>query len=88
MYYNIEKSGAQIRQLRTKNGLTQEKLASTLNIDRSLLSHVEAGKRGCSVDLLILGKDRPAPLDTKDRAMLKTEIETLVGQLEAFKEKL
>lgn len=102
MYYNIEKSGAQIRQLRTKNGLTQEKLASVLNIDRSLLSHVEAGKRGCSVDLfvrlsdffdvpldlLILGKDRPAPLDTKDRAMLKTEIETLVGQLEAFKEKL
>ena len=102
MYYNIEKSGAQIRQLRTKNGLTQEKLASTLNIDRSLLSHVEAGKRGCSVDLfvrlsdffdvsldlLILVKDRPAPLDTKDRAMLKTEIETLVGQLEAFKEKL
>jgi len=24
-----------------------------LNIDRSLLSHIEAGKRGCSVDLLI-----------------------------------
>ena len=102
MTYDVKQSRERIRQLRTQHRYTQETLAKELNIDRSLLSHVEAGKRGCSVDLfvrlsdffdvsldlLILGKDRPAPLDTKDRAMLKTEIETLVGQLEAFKEKL
>ena len=101
-YYNLEKSGERIRQLRMKSGLTQEKLASALNIDRSLLSHVEAGKRGCSVDLfvrfseffgvsldmLVLGKEQPASLDMKDNASLKAEIEALVKQLEAFKEKL
>ena len=102
MYYDTEKSGEQIRLLRMKSGLTQEKLASALNIDRSLLSHVEAGKRGCSVDLfvrlsdffgvsldlLILGKEQITSLDTKDKAMLKTGIEMLVEQLEAFKKKL
>ena len=101
-YYNLEKSGERIRQLRTKSGLTQEKRASALNIDRSLLSHVEAGKRGCSVDLfvrfseffgvsldtLILGKEPSASLDVKDNAMLKAEIETLMERLESFKEKL
>ncbi len=102
MYYDIEKSGEQIRQLRTKSNLTQEKLASSLNIDRSLLSHVEAGKRGCSVDLfvrlseffgvsldlLILGKEQVVPPDTNDKAVLKAGIAELVGMLEAFKEKL
>ncbi|WP_366800484.1 helix-turn-helix transcriptional regulator [uncultured Oscillibacter sp.] len=49
MAYDIKKSGARIRQLRIQGGYTQEKLAGVLNIDRSLLSHIEAGKRGCSV---------------------------------------
>lgn len=57
MYYNIKESGERIRQLRLKSGYTQEKIADALNIDRSLLSHVEAGKRGCSVDLLIQFSD-------------------------------
>lgn len=53
MACDIKRSGERIRQLRIQGGYTQEKLAGTLNIDRSLLSHIEAGKRGCSVDLLI-----------------------------------
>ena len=53
MAYDIKGSGARIRQLRIQSGYTQEKLAGALNIDRSLLSHIEAGKRGGSVDLLI-----------------------------------
>lgn len=53
MAYNIKESGARIRQLRIQNSYTQEKLAGALNIDRSLLSHVEAGKRGCSIDLFV-----------------------------------
>lgn len=53
MYYDIKRSGKRIHQLRIHNGYTQEAVAQALNIDRSLLSHVEAGKKGCSVDLLI-----------------------------------
>ena len=52
MIYDIEKSGERIRQLRIHNGYTQEMIAQKLNIDRSFLSHVEARKKGCSVDLL------------------------------------
>ena len=53
MTYDIKKSGERIRQLRIENGYTQEALAKKLRVDRSLLSHIEAGKRGCSVDLLV-----------------------------------
>ena len=51
MTYDIKKSGERIRQLRIENGYTQEVLAKKLRVDRSLLSHIEAGKHGCSVDL-------------------------------------
>ena len=53
MYYDIKESGERIRQLRIHSGYTQEKIAQELNIDRSLLSYVESGKKGCSVDLLV-----------------------------------
>lgn len=102
MDYDIMQSGERIRQLRTKNSLTQEKLASELNIDRSLLSHVEAGKRGCSVDLfvrlssffgvsldvLILGREQAAPTIADDHAALKSNITELVEQLEALRARL
>ena len=51
--YDMKKSGERIRRLRNEHGYTQEALAKKLGIDRSLLSHIEAGKRGCSVDLLV-----------------------------------
>lgn len=53
MTYDIKKSGERIRQLRIENGYTQKALAQKLGVDWSLLSHIEAGKRGCSVDLLV-----------------------------------
>ena len=98
MTYNIKQSGERIRQLRIQSGCTQEKFAKELNIDRSLLSHVEAGKRGCSVDLfvrfsnyfnvsldlLILGKDQPV----QDQQRLKADIVELIDRLEEFKGKL
>ena len=101
MAYDIKQSGERIRQFRIQGGYTQEKLAGALNIDRSLLSHIEAGKRGCSVDLLIqlsgffdvsldlpvLGK-QAAALDKSDKNTLKSDITELVRRLEAFKEKL
>ena len=101
MAYDIKQSGARIRQLRIKNGYTQERLAGVLNIDRSLLSHIEAGKRGCSVDLLIqfsdffgisldqlvLGKKEAAPSES-DRKRLKSDLTELIERLEVFKESL
>ncbi len=101
MVYNIKESGARIRQLRIQSGYTQEKLAGALNIDRSLLSHIEAGKRSCSVDLLIqlsdffdvsldllvLGKEKTAPGDNK-RKLLKSSIAELINHLEALKDSL
>lgn len=53
MNYDIKRSGERIRQLRIHHGYTQEMLAQELSIDRSFLSHVETGKKGCSVDSLV-----------------------------------
>ena len=101
MLYDIELSGERIHKLRIQSGDTQEKLARALNIDRSLLSHIEAGKRGCSVDLLIqlsrffdvsldmlvLGENRSVPGEV-ERNQLKMDIAELTNRLEAFKKKL
>lgn len=101
MAYDIKQSGERIRQLRIQRGYTQEKLAGVLNIDRSLLSHIEAGKRGCSVDLLIqlsdffdvsldllvLGKENAVSGEAK-RKLLKSDLTELIERLEAFKESL
>ena len=38
MYYDMEKSGDRIRRLRIENGLTQERTAEALNVDRSFYS--------------------------------------------------
>lgn len=102
MNYDMKKSGERIRQLRIKNGYTQETLAEKLDIDRSLLSHVEAGKRGCSVDLfirisdffnvsldlLIMGRNQILLSEANDRNLLKTNIAELIDCLEPFKKKL
>ena len=95
MFYDIKTDGERIRQLRIQNQYTQETLAKKLNIDRSLLSHIETGKRGCTVDifiqlselfdvsldLLILGKDH----DSKNNERPKQELAQLINHLEAFR---
>ena len=53
MNYDIKASGERICKLRIHRGYTQEIMAQELSIDRSFLSHIEAGKKGCSVDLLV-----------------------------------
>ncbi len=95
MIYDIKRSGERIRQLRIQYGYTQERLAGELNIDRSLLSHVEAGKRGCSVDLLIrLAGTFDVSLDLlvldkeKTRNQLKSDITELISRLEAVRREL
>lgn len=98
MNYNMKQSGERIRQLRIQKGYTQEALARDLNIDRSLLSHVEAGRRGCTVDLLIqlaaffdvsmdwivLGKEH----GISGRVQLKIDVAQMITRLEAFEKML
>ena len=54
MHYDMKQSGARIRFFRKQNRCTQEELAKLLSMDRSFLSGIESGKKGCSVDLFIL----------------------------------
>ena len=44
-----EKIGARIRELRHKTGLSQEKFALQIGMDRTYFSSVEAGKRNISI---------------------------------------
>ncbi|MDO4290810.1 MAG: helix-turn-helix transcriptional regulator [Eggerthellaceae bacterium] len=44
--------GRAIRDLRKENGLTQEKLALMVGVERSYLAKLEAGKRNASIDVL------------------------------------
>lgn len=102
MAYDIKQSGARIRQLRIKNGLTQEKTANALNIDQSYYGRIETGKRGCPVDLLIqfsdlfdvsldyliLGRPGSGVPGSATATQLKSDIEDLIGQLERFKTSL
>ena len=102
MNYDMRETGVRIQKLRTQSGYTQEEFAKILNIDRSNLSRIELGKRGCSLDLLIqfsdlfdvtldyliLGRDRPDMLKTAEKAHLRKTIDILMRQLEMLKEKL
>ena len=96
MFYDIEKSGMRIRQLRIESGLTQEKVALALNVDRSFYNRIEMGKKGCSIDLfiqlsnlfhvsldyLVLGKYSDTLLNDTDKVQLQKHIAELVAHLE------
>ncbi len=100
MNYDMKESGKRIQQLRIQHECSQEQLAKELNIDRSNLSRIETGKRSCSLDLLIqisalfdvsldfiiLGQEKQAV--SIEARQLKNDIEVLIKQLEAFKNKL
>lgn len=97
MFYDIKKSGERIRQLRKQKKYTQEELAEELNVDRSVLSHIEIGKYTCSVeflarvsrlfdvslDYLVFGKEQ-----AKNTVQLKKAITELIQHLELFKERI
>ena len=53
MKFDVEACGARIKELRTGNRLTQERLAEKLNITDSHLRRLENGSRAGSIDLLI-----------------------------------
>lgn len=102
MKYDTKQSGDRIRQLRIEHGFTQEKVAEALEIDRSFYSRIEAGKKGCSVDLfirlselydvsldyLILGKYCGVSILRNETEKLKKDLSRLVLSLEQFKKVL
>lgn len=93
MNYDMKKSGERIRQLRIQAGFTQSELALKLNINRSFLSHIESGEKGCSVDLLVqLSKLFDVSLDYlvlgKRSFTLKEELEELIARLTQFKDSI
>lgn len=93
MNYDIKKSGERIHQLRLQAGYTQTDLAKKLNINRSFLSYIESGEKGCSIDLLVqLSQLFNVSLDYlilgKETFALKEEIEELIARLILFKKNL
>ena len=92
MNYNTKRSGAYIQNLRIQNGYTQGQMAKALNMDRSYLSRIESGAKGCSVDLfiqlseffqvsidsLVFGMERDNVLE---HGQLKKEIAELIDRL-------
>ncbi len=53
-----QRVGARIRELRLQTGMSQEKFALKINMDRTYLASVEAGKRNISIvnlEKIILG---------------------------------
>ena len=44
-----ERLGARIRSIRTERGLSQEKFALSINMDRTYFASVEAGRRNVSI---------------------------------------
>lgn len=53
MYFNQVEFGNRLRNLRKERGLTQEQLATAVNVSLVHLGNIELGKRGISVDLVI-----------------------------------
>lgn len=102
MDYNMAQSGERIQQLRIQHGYTQEEFAKVLNIDRSSLSRIESGRRGCSLDLLVqlsatfgvtldylvFGPDKPDWVTNDSRDRLKAGVDWLIDQLETFRSTL
>lgn len=98
MNYDTKRSGAYIQNLRIQNGYTQGQLAKMMNMDRSHLSRIESGAKGCSVDLfiqlseffhvsidsLVLGMERDDMLEHGSKVQLKREIAELIDRLTTF----
>ena len=50
MYYDIKESGMRIKEMRKKAGLTQEKLAEKMNLSTNMISKMEQGVSGTTLD--------------------------------------
>ena len=53
MYFDQAAFGTRLKELRTERGFSQEELAEKLNVSTKHYGHLEQGRKGCSVDLLL-----------------------------------
>ncbi len=102
MNYDMKRSGMYIQRLRIRNGSTQTERARIMNINQSFLSRIEAGNKGCSVDMfiqfseffhvpldaLIFGMEPDRPQETERNMRLKADITELIDQLALLKAQL
>lgn len=93
MNYSMKECGNRIRQFRVFAGYTQSEPASKLNVNRSFLSYIEAGEKGCSVDLLVqLSQLFCVTIDYlvlgKNELSMEEEVGELIARLTLFKNNL
>lgn len=87
MHFQQAEFGYRVKLLRKERGMTQEQLATRLNISTDHLGKIELGKRGISLDLLL---DISEVLDISLDYLLKGTIHTslqmkvLLGQMQAI----
>lgn len=90
-YYDLTEVGKRIRAMRKVAGLTQENLAEKIGVERSMIAHIETGRRACSIDVMIqLVEIFDTTLDylvlgvTSDTKELKRQLVPVVEQLQAL----
>ena len=94
MYYNAVETGKRIQNLRREKGLTQEQLASLLDVTDRHIRSIENGKKNASIDLLVaLSELFTVSLDfivlgKQAREQAKIEIQTMLESVSKIVEKL
>lgn len=53
MYYDVVESGKRLRDLRMKEGMTQDELSEKLGITKNAYQKIERGTNGAKIDTLI-----------------------------------
>lgn len=95
MIYDMKASGGRIKLLRQQTGKTQEKLSEELGISLSMLKQVESGRKGVSIELLILlASHFGVSLDyiilgkTTHKTDIKPQLHDLILKLQALEDEL
>lgn len=95
MLYDMKASAGRIKLLRQQNSETQEKLSEELGISLSMLKQVESGRKGVSIELLILlASHFGVSLDyiilgkTTHKTDIKPQLHDLIRQLQALENAL
>ena len=95
MTYNVKETASRIRDLRKIHRYTQEQAAELLGVERSYLSRIENGAKGCSVDLFIrISEIYHTSLDyllygeTTNRTEARTTLDTVISQLTALRDQI
>lgn len=91
MYFDSIEFGQRLKKARKERGLTQEQLASILNITTNHLGKIELGKREVSIDVLFeLSEILDVSIDVlvKGKKHFSAQTLHLIGQMRAFIDQL